>query len=70
MLEDEFRDASRITGKSYDLIADYYVACKKSLDATIHTEFEFYELKNDVKDLALSFTRDYVWFDEKMGDLK
>jgi hypothetical protein len=65
MLEDEFREASKITGKSYEDIAGYYALCKTRLTQQIYTEYHYHEQQTEIREQALSFTRDYVWFDER-----
>lgn len=68
MLEEEFREASTITGKSYEDIAGYYQLCKTRLEEhpIYNTEFEYYEKATEIREQALSYTRDYVWFDERI----
>ena len=65
MLEDEFREASKITRKSYEDIANYYFLCKRRLDYYVYSEFEYQSVRKEIMEQALSYTRDYVWFDEK-----
>lgn len=67
MLEEEFKEASTITGKSYEDIAEYYSLCKKRLEEhhIYNTEFEYYEKATEIREQAIAYTRDYVWFDEK-----
>jgi hypothetical protein len=66
MLEDEFKEASKITGKSYEDITEYYALCKARLTEQIYTEYHYNEQQTEIREQALSYTRDYVWFDEKV----
>lgn len=66
MLEEEFKEASKITGKKYEEITKYYTQCKKQLDnQNIYTTIEYEEQKIEIREQALALTRDYIWFDEK-----
>ena len=76
LLKDEFEKASEITGKKYRDIVDYYTLCKrhpeilhatsKSEDNILYTQIDWEENIALTEGLILSYTRDYIWFDEKL----
>lgn len=66
MLENEFRESAKITGKSYEDITEYYQLCKKQLTEHTYTEYEYNEKQVEIREQAISYTRDYVWFDERI----
>jgi len=81
-IEKQFIEAFKITGKSPINIIKYYLTCKNKLDSSeyvkkhfnvireeinmIYTEVEYDEHIYHIEEEAMAFTRDYVWFDEKM----
>jgi hypothetical protein len=78
ILQKEFREASKITGKNYRDIIRYYHLCeyKDPQDINncmspirlgiVYTELEYYEHKHAIDEEALALTRDYIWFDEEV----
>lgn len=64
----EFRDSVKPTQKTYKQIKNYYNTVIKYInsdDEEIFTETGFFSVNGNVKDIALAYTRDYIWFDEK-----
>lgn len=63
----EFKNSARDTKKQYCSIAKYFLTTLRKLNNNdnIHTEFEYRETIIKNKEMALAYTRDYIWFDEK-----
>jgi hypothetical protein len=66
VIEKEFKEASRITKKPYSDIANYFLGALHKLDSVevVYTEMEYKETISKYKDVALTYTRDFIWFDE------
>jgi hypothetical protein len=65
MLEDEIREATKQTGKDYEDITRYYLLCKKRLGYYDYCEPKYERIRENIKEQAIAYTRDYIWFDER-----
>ena len=66
-LEKEFREAAKTTKKKYGVIKAYFYEALRhcEIKSLAYTEFEDKQYTKMSTDAALSYTRDYIWFDEK-----
>ena len=71
ILADEFKISSRIAIKNYYAVKRYYT---KMLNTKFenyaepdvyYTQADYDEFDGNRKDIALAFTRDFIWFDDR-----
>ena len=67
VIEKEFKEAAKTTKKQYCSIVSYFFTAMNVLETKdpVYTDFHHKENNKLATDLALSYTRDYIWFDEK-----
>lgn len=71
IIKSEFKEASKITKKNYYRIWQYFSKMQhknygmNDIDEELYTQSEFESLRWNIYDIALAYTRDYIWFDEK-----